>query len=115
MTAIHELIDMDEIFEIMDNDTELIKECFDDFIQEYPRMLENIQQAIASGDAAGLDIHAHKIKGSLRYLAASGTAGIASALEQKGKKGEIEGAEDLYRQLRESCDQLKTVMSRYEA
>lgn len=110
----NELIDMEEILEIMDNDMELIYECFQDFINEYPQMLQNIQNAILSGDTKGLDSHAHKLKGSLRYLAASKTADIASKLEYKGKAGELNGAENLLETLSESCEKLKIFMTTYK-
>ncbi len=113
MSGSNELIDMEEILEIMDNDTELIQECFQDFINEYPHMIANIQSAISSKDLKGLDSHAHKLKGSLRYLAASKTADIASKLEHKGKAGELEGAESLLKALSESCEELKAFMSGY--
>jgi HPt (histidine-containing phosphotransfer) domain-containing protein len=113
MSEGNKLIDMEEILEIMDNDLELIKECFQDFINEYPQMLQNIQDAILSGDAKGLDSHAHKLKGSLRYLAASETADIASKLEYKGKTGELEGTESLLEILSESCEKLKVFMNAY--
>jgi len=59
------LINMKELLEIMDDDKELIKECFNEFINDASNMLERIKNAIESGDAAGLDSSAHKIKGSL--------------------------------------------------
>jgi HPt (histidine-containing phosphotransfer) domain-containing protein len=114
MSEGNELIDMEEILEIMDNDTELIQECFQDFMNEYPQMLTNIQNAILSGDTKGLDSHAHKLKGSLRYLAASTTADIASKLEYKGKKGELEGTESLLETLSEYCEKLKAFMNSYK-
>ena len=113
MTESNDLIDMEEIMEIMDNDTELIRECFDDFINEYPRVIENIQNAISSGDSKSLDAFAHKLKGSLRYLAASKTADIAYELEKKGKTGDLEGTENLVERLSESCDGLKEFMDTY--
>ncbi|MBW1894238.1 MAG: Hpt domain-containing protein [Deltaproteobacteria bacterium] len=43
-------------------------------------MLKRIKNAIEAGDTAGLDSYAHKMKGSLKYLAAekSFRAGIRS-------------------------------------
>ena len=110
----NDVIDVKEILEIMDNDIELIKECFDDFMDEYPEMLTNIRNSILSGDTEKVDALAHKLKGSLRYLAASDTADIASKLEYKGKKGNLEGAEALLEELAESCEKLKAFMTSYQ-
>ena len=114
MTEKTDLIDMEEILEIMDHDTELIQDCFNDFVNEYPGMLKSIAHSIATGNAQGLDSQAHKIKGSLRYLAAAKPADIASKLEQKGKKGDFEGAARLLEELSDSCEQLKTFMISYK-
>lgn len=114
MTEKTDLIDMEEILEIMDHDTELIQDCFDDFVKEYPGMLKNMERSIATGDAQGLDAHAHKLKGSLRYLAAAIPADFASKLEQKGKKGDLEGAERLLEELSNACEKLKAFMISYK-
>ncbi|MFH2066687.1 MAG: Hpt domain-containing protein [Pseudomonadota bacterium] len=114
MTEKTDLIDMEEILEIMDHDTELIQDCFGDFVKEYPGMLKSIAHSIATGNVQGLDSHAHKLKGSLRYLAAAKPADIASKLEQKGKKGDFEGAVRLLEELSDACEQLKTFMISYK-
>lgn len=109
----NDLIDMEEILVIMDNDTELIRECFHDFLNEYPRMLQLIKEAVDAGDTEGLEKHAHKIKGSLQYLAAAEAADIAFQLEQKGKAGQMDGAGQLLDELAELCAQLKVIMTSY--
>ena len=108
------LIDMEEILEIMDNDTELIQECFNDFMHEYPGMIQSIRETIDTGDAEGLARHAHKIKGSLRYLAAARAAEVAYQIELRGKAGRLDGAGPLLDELAEICERLKVVMTSYK-
>ncbi len=94
-----DLVDLDELMEIMDNDTELIKECFDDFISDSPEMLQKIKDAIDGNDAENLGKSAHALKGSLKYLAANTAADIAYQLEAMGSKGDTKLAEEPYHKL----------------
>ncbi len=114
MSESSNVIDMDEIMEIMDDDKELIKECFTDFIEEYPTMLSKIKNAIDSGDASELNATAHKIKGSLKYLAANPAADVAYKLESMGKEGNLDNAENELESLTNACDTLKGFMSKFE-
>ncbi len=107
------LIDMKELMEIMDDDNELIKECFDDFLADYSGILEDIKGAVDAGDASLLNSKAHKLKGSLRYLAAEPVAEIAYELEVKGQNNNLEGAEEAFLNLKHKCNQLKEIMSNY--
>ena len=115
MGGISSVIDMDEIMEIMDDDKALIKECFNDFIEEYPRMLTRIKNAITAGSASDLNASAHKIKGTLKYLAAHPAAEIAYKLETMGEEGDLVKAENELENLTKACDSLKDFMNRYEA
>jgi HPt (histidine-containing phosphotransfer) domain-containing protein len=109
------LINTEELLEIMDDDKELIKECFNEFINDAPGMLEKIKSAIESGDAAGLDSSAHKIKGSLRYLAAGKASELAYGLEKMGKNGNLDNAGETFENLLSECEKLKNFMEGYEA
>lgn len=109
------LINMEELLEIMDDDKELIKECFNEFVGDASNMLDRIQSAIASGDSDSLDASAHKIKGSLRYLAAERASSLAFDLETMGKNGDLDNAAETFQHLKTECEKLKTFMAGYEA
>jgi HPt (histidine-containing phosphotransfer) domain-containing protein len=100
-------IDMDELREIMDGDEALLSECLEDFVGEYPEMLGGIKDTIDSRDASGLNKTAHAFKGTLKYLAAGEAADAAFQLEQMGKDGNLDGADESYRGLVEACERLK--------
>lgn len=106
-------INMEELFEIMDDDKELVKECFDEFVQSAPEMLRKIKRAIESEDAEGLQSYAHKIKGSLRYLAAERAADLAYDLEKMGNEGHPEKAGDRFRDLEIEFEKLRTIMTSF--
>jgi histidine phosphotransfer protein HptB len=100
-------IDMEELLDIMDGDEELLKECLEDFVGDYPEMLANIRDAVDAGDPSALDGSAHAFKGTLKYLAAGEAADAASQLERMGKDANLEGADESYRRLVEACERLK--------
>lgn len=110
-----ELIDMDELKEIMDDDIELIKECFEDFKHDATEWLASIKQAMIANDAHRLEKAAHKLKGSLKYLAAEKVADIAFQLESMAKRGDLEGAREVYDTLQHKCEDLKTFMDSFGA
>lgn len=111
----NKIVDETELNEIMDNDMELIKECFNDFIIEYPQMLSDIKKAIKSQDASHLDTSAHKLKGSLKYLAAKAAAEIAYQLEYMGKNESLDNSQDIYIKLEIECQKLQAFMEAYGA
>ena len=100
-------ISMEELLEIMGGDEELLNECLDDFVGDYPEMLGNIKDAIDAQDPSGLGGSAHAFKGTLKYIAAGKASDIAFQLERMGKDGNLDGAEDTYLLLAQECERLK--------
>ncbi len=85
-----DIINLDELKEIMDNDMELIQECFAEFRNEWPESFGNIAKAVDSKDAVMLDEAAHKLKGTLRYLAADMAQKAAYEIELAGKENKLD-------------------------
>jgi len=109
-------INMEELREIMDGDDELLNECLEDFLSDYPEMLGSIKDAIDARDPSALNGSAHAFKGTLKYLAAGEAADIAFQLERMGKDGNPEAADETCRALVGACERLKgfvgTLLSR---
>ena len=106
-------IDLTELREIMDDDDELVKECFVDFIEDCGNMLFEIEKAIQNSDAEEVEKAAHALKGSLIYLAAGNAAKIAYDLEIMGRNGTIESALTTFTELAEACEKVKDFMRVY--
>lgn len=106
-------IDLDELLEIMDHDDELLKECLADFVNDYQEMLNQIRSAIQSNNGDDLEISAHAMKGSLRYLAAFTAAGFALQLETMGKSGGTDGVFDHFANLENECERIRSFIDRY--
>jgi len=107
-------IDMTEVMEILDGDKELLIECFDEFLSDMPQTLAEIQNAIEQKNALNLDEAAHKLKGSLRYLAAAQAADVACQLEIMGKEQNLELSDDTFKTLSCECEKVKEFMERYK-
>jgi HPt (histidine-containing phosphotransfer) domain-containing protein len=114
MNNLTEPIDMQEIMEILDGDKELLIECFDELLNSMPQMLVEIQSAIEKGNASSLDEAAHKLKGSLKYIAAGTAADVAYQLEIIGKEENLSLADNIFPALREECEKVKDFMKHYK-
>ena len=107
-------IDLAEVMEIIDGDKELLIECFDEFLSDIPQTLAEIQSAIEQKNALSLDEAAHKLKGSLRYMAAAQAADVAYQLEIMGKEKNLESADDTFKTLSYQCEKVKEYMEQYK-
>lgn len=96
-------VNIDELNEIMDNDPELIQECFADFLVDYPGLITALKSAVSSQKFEEIDNTAHKIKGILKYLAAGAAATAAQRLEVAGRNQDSQGLQDKLDALEAEC------------
>ncbi len=94
-------------------DKELLREIAVLFIEECPRALAEIQEAVAAGDAAKLENTAHALKGSVANFGARNAVEAAFRLEQMGRANEMSEAEGMFRKLESAlsavCAELGTL------
>ncbi len=100
------VINLEEIKEIMDNDMELIQECFADFLIEYPDLIGDIKAAITNRVADDIDNAAHKLKGTLRYLAAEPAASAAQTIETAGCQHDLDNLDEKLSILEAECQKV---------
>jgi CheY-like chemotaxis protein len=70
-------------------DRQLLGEIIEIFRGEAPRLLADIQQAVADQDADALRRSAHTIKGSLRMFGHQQAAAIAESIESSARAGDL--------------------------
>ncbi len=99
-------IDIDELKEIMDDDLELIQDCFSDFLDDWPSVFADIKEAADAKDAVGLNESSHKLKGTLKYLAAEAAADAAYELELAGKDNNMKGLSEKVAKLGNELDNM---------
>ncbi|MCP3874073.1 MAG: Hpt domain-containing protein [Desulfobacteraceae bacterium] len=99
-------VDIKELNEIMADDMELIQECFSEFIQDWPGAYVEIKSAILEKNAQKLNESAHKLKGTLKYLAAEPAANAAYSLEAAGKEKDMADIDNKLLNLKDKCQSL---------
>ncbi len=107
-------IHVEELFEIMSNDEELVEECLDTYLKRAPTILEKINTAIKKRSPAALNKHAHKFKGMLAYLAATKAVEKARTLELMGKDNNFEDADTVYRELVAICRKINAFVVNFQ-
>mgnify|MGYP002725627430 CR=1 FL=1 len=107
------VVDINELKEIMDDDLELIQECFTEFVKDWPASYVEIKEAVLKKDAQKLDASAHKLKGTLRYLAAEPAADAAYGLELSGKENNFEEIDNKLSNLKNECQALMNYINNF--
>jgi two-component system sensor histidine kinase/response regulator len=92
-------LDMDRILESLGGDRELLRDVLGILLEELPRHMAGLREAIATGDAEAVEQVAHHIKGELGYLSLSEVSQNASDLEASGREANIALSASLYGRL----------------
>jgi HPt (histidine-containing phosphotransfer) domain-containing protein len=90
----------------LEGDKVLAREIIEMFLQEYPKLLENVRQAAGQHDASALARAAHTLKGSVGDVSALQAFDAARTLEEMARKGELEAADTTLKALETAVDAL---------
>jgi PAS domain S-box-containing protein len=82
-------IDWDESLHLAMDNRQLLAEIAQAALDESPRLLAGIGEAIARSDATALRLAAHTLKGSLRHFGKTPAVEHAAALEQMATEGRL--------------------------
>jgi two-component system, sensor histidine kinase and response regulator len=78
--------------ERLGGDEDLLREIAGLFLEDTQHLLSEIRQAVAAGDAGGLQRAAHTLKGSVGNFGAERVFQAAYRLEMAGRSGNLAGA-----------------------
>jgi two-component system sensor histidine kinase/response regulator len=95
-------IDIDEALNRSMGDVDFLKMMLEELHRTIPNYTARIQQALKSNDAETLGSDAHQFKGAAANMGAKAMAHAAFQLEQIGKSGSIEGADEAFGQLKQT-------------
>jgi HPt (histidine-containing phosphotransfer) domain-containing protein len=73
----------------VENDHDLLCEIIGIFKEEFPRVLQSLQQSVAREDMKNVEATSHALKGMLSELSVTRAAWIASRLEQLARAREM--------------------------
>jgi CheY-like chemotaxis protein len=99
-------IDRADLLERVGGDAELADEIIRIFIEEYPRQLAAVREAVTRGDAAAIVREAHAFKGASRSAGAGAIGDVCGALESAGRDGRVADARALLPALERAVEAL---------
>lgn len=102
----NEALDITEMKRRVDGDEEIVRELFQIFLAEIPRMAKDVRNAVAESDGARLMMAAHSLKGSAASLTADRVASLAADLERMGRSNDLARARSVHGELEAALERL---------
>ena len=106
--------DMDAALEYLGGDADLLREIVGMFQTQCDKCMARLREAVAKGDAKGIEFAAHALKGAAANLFAQGSVDAALKLEELGRSGSIEGAKDFLAMLESEISRLQLALKDIE-
>jgi CheY-like chemotaxis protein len=86
-------VDNTLLLKAFDGDWNFLKEVVEVFLDDYPRLLDNLRRSFNEGDCDTFMRSAHSLKGMLKNFKAENAAEVAFNLEKKGKEADLNGVQ----------------------
>jgi two-component system, sensor histidine kinase and response regulator len=99
-------INLATVLSNVDEDKTLLADMLEVFLQDYPKQLVELREAINSGDAARTAHAAHSLKGAIGYFGAQTAHTLAYELETRGRRAELDGAAAVLQQLERELERI---------
>jgi two-component system, sensor histidine kinase and response regulator len=94
----------------VEGDPELLVEIIEVFLDDSPRLLSRIREALKREDLKLLEQAAHTLKGSVGNFCAPVAYAAALKLEKIGREGNVEKAQEARIDLEEAMEQLRPAL-----
>jgi len=106
-------LDWAEALQAVNGDSALLEDVLEAALDEFPKLLTAIHDAVGKGDAAALKLAAHTLKGTVRYFGENPVYDHAYRLEQMGRDHQMDGAEQALADLNEAVRQLTPLLQKH--
>lgn len=83
----------------LSGDKGILKELVEEFVKDYPSQIQRIRGCIWEGSQKKTELYAHSLKGALSNFGATASYDLAKRIENLGKEGAFEEAEELLNEL----------------
>ena len=94
-------------------DEELLNELIEIFLQETPKLMNQVREAIAEQDSPTLRRAAHSIKGSASNFGAAAVCTPAARLEKMGQDNDLTGTEPALAELQNALEKTLAALSAF--
>ena len=88
--------DIARTLERLGGDDNLLREVVEIFLEDGPKQMGSLRQAIAEGSAEGIEKTAHSLKGELGYLGMPEVSQKAGELEEMGRKHDLQHTAEVF-------------------
>jgi len=88
-------VDFSAALRWVDDDRELLTELIEIFLEDCPKRLQELDQAVKEGNANGVRQAAHSLKGMVAGFNARSAQGLANDMEDLGKTDDVSKTSDL--------------------
>jgi HPt (histidine-containing phosphotransfer) domain-containing protein len=99
-------VNLPELLVRVDNDRDLLRELIELFKEEFPRLLQQLQEYIVRGDMKSVEDTCHSLKGMLAGLSAMPAAAAVARVEQMGRAGDSRGLSEAVTLLEREVEKL---------
>lgn len=106
-----QVLDLDAALGRVDGDRELLVEMADLFLDEYPRLLSTLRDAVAQGNAPTAAYAAHTLKGSVANFAAMPAFTAAQKIERIARHGDLTHVQGAFADLEAQLTRLKPLLA----
>ena len=106
-----EVFDLSALRDRVEEDLELLAEMVDLFLETSPKLVADIESAVAAGDVEMLGVASHTLKGVLRNMCARSSADAALELETIGRRGDLAPANQSLGALKHELSQLTSALA----
>jgi CheY-like chemotaxis protein len=108
-----EAVDWNEVLKVTRGDRQLLGTIVAAALDELPRLLAAIREAVAAADPTALRLSAHTLKGSVQYFGATRAFELAFRLELMGQEGNVAAAPEVVNRLETELVRLTEMLAAY--
>ncbi len=101
---------LDKLRELSGGDTGLLVQLIQIYLEDAPKLLADMGQAVESGDAELLRRAAHSLKSNSAEFGASELSALARSIEEMGKAGALEGASEWVSKAQQAYAQVEAAL-----
>ena len=95
---------------LAEDEAGFLEELIDTFLEDAPKMLSEMRQAVESGAAGALHIAAHNLKANSADMGAAALSSTCRKLERMAKKNDLEWAAEALRRAQEQFELAKPLL-----